>query len=561
MNLFETEIRNLLKKHTQAEISLEKPAQPEFGDYAFPCFLLAKEMKKSPALIAKDIAAKIKPSKLVQKAEAKGPYVNFFVKKDALAEDVLAKIAKEKDSYGSAKHKEKIMIEYVAPNTNKPLHLGHVRNLLLGESLAKIYEFLGCKVIRVNLNNDRGVHICKAMLAYKLWGSSREPDKKTDHFVGDFYVMYSKKEKENPELENEIQAMLKLWEKGDRETIALWKKMNKWAIDGFSETYKTFGVKFDKIYKESEHYLAAKDIVLDGLKRGIFEKDDDGNVVARLEKYGLPDKVLLRADGTSIYMTQDINLAKIKYDDYKMDRSIYVVGSEQILHFRQLFRILEMLGFGHTESLFHLSYGMVYLPEGKMKSREGTVVDADNLVEEVVGLAGNEINKRHSDLDEKEIEKRAKQIGMGALTFFILKYDPIKDFTYHPEESISFEGETGPYVQYAHARICSIMRKFEGKISGDADLSLLKTEHEANLVSHLGDFPAVVEEAAGHYRPNAIARYLLELSQMFNEFYHACPILKEEEKLRDARLLLTDCVRQVLKNGLLLLSIDAPEEM
>ena len=568
MQLFKEAIIKLLKKEIKGQIELETPPDSKLGDYAFPCFGLAKELRKSPMEIAKDLASKLKPNKYIKEIKSTGPYVNFFVSNEILNETILNEILKQKEKYGfSEKKNKKIVVEFPAPNTNKPLHLGHVRNMLIGESLSRILEFNGYKLFRVNLNNDRGIHICKSMLAYKKWGDTKTPkseNKKSDHFVGDFYVLYNKKLKENPDLDKEAQEMLRKWEAGDKEIVELWKKMNNWAINGFNETYKTFGIKHDKTYNESEHYDKAKDIVLDGLKKGIFKKDDDENVFVELEKYNIPNKILLRADGTSVYMTQDLMLAQLKYKDFKMDKSIFVVGSEQKLHFRQLFKILELIGFKNFDGCYHLAYGMIYLPEGKMKSREGTVIDADNLVGDMIALARKEIQKRH-DLDKKEIDQRAEQIGMGALIFFILKYDALKDFVFNPKESISFEGETGPYIQYAHARICSILRKFGKRIDKSfldkTDLSLLKEKQETELIKLLGKFPDVVEDAASSYKPSLIARYLIDLSQSFNEFYHIHQILKEKEELKNARILLIDSVRQVLKNGLNLLGIEAPEKM
>ncbi len=432
--------------------------------------------------------------------------------------------------------------------------------MLLGQSLSRILSFAGFKVFHVNLNNDRGVHICKAMLAYKLFGKGKEPDKKPDHFVGGFYVLYAKKAAENPEMETQIQEMLRKWELGDNETLQLWKKINSWALKGFEETYRAFGIKFDKVYNESEHYVEGKNIVIDACKKGLLKKDEKGNILIELKEYGMPDKILLRADGTSIYVTQDINLARLKYNDFKMDKSVYVVGSEQILHFKQLFKILQLLKIYSGET-YHLAHGMVYLPEGKMKSREGRVVDADNLVEEMNAVAEQEIRKRYGKISGEEIKKRSMQIGMGSIRFFILKYDPLKDFVFNPEESISFDGETGPYVQYAHARICSIIEKYGKKLPESADFSLLNEKEEQLLIRLLFRFPAIVEAAANSYKPMLIARYLLDISQTFNNFYHQRQIIKADGKTRNARLLLISAVRQVLRNGLELLAIEAPERM
>jgi len=556
---FRKEIVKLIAKHGKLTAEaidgiLEVPPNLDMGDYAFPCFFLAKERKESPLKIAKELASEIKPSKSISKIEAKGPYLNFFIDKPGFAKFVLT----EEPEF--TKRKGTIMIEYSQPNTNKPQHLGHVRNDLLGMTISVLLQKLGYKVIKVNTINDRGIHICKSMLAYQKWGNNKEPDKKSDHFVGDFYVMFAQKAKENPELEKEALELLNKWEVGDKETIAVWKKMNKWALDGFEQTYKDLGVKFDKVYYESEIYKAGKKIILDALNKGIFEKDETGAVIAKLEP-DLPNKVLLRTDGTSLYITQDIALAIQKFTDYKLDKSIYVVGSEQDLYFKQLFKVLDLLGYKGVEKCYHLSYGMVYLPSGKMKSREGTVVDADDLIKEVKDLARAELLKRYKDLTEDELNKRAEQIGLGALKFMMLKTDPKKDMLFNPEESISFEGETGPYLQYTHARICSILAKEDGTIKSKVDFSLLNEKVEQNLINQLFLFQETVEEAAEQYKPSLVARYLLELTQTFNEFYHKCPVIQAEQNLKEARLLLIDRTRQVIKEGLLLLGIESPERM
>ena len=370
----------------------------------------------------------------------------------------------------------------------------------------------------------------------------------------------NKQEKENPEIEEEAKEMLRKWEAGDKETVALWKKMSRWANDGFSETYKTLGIKFDRLYYESEIYKFGKDIIMDGLKKGKFI-EEDGAIVADLEEYKLPKKVLIRSDGTSIYMTQDIYLAKRKFDEYKIDSSVYVVGSEQNLHFLQLFKILEILGFEFAKKCHHLSYGMVYLPSGKMKSREGTVVDADDIVAELKELAMKEINARYKDIGKAEAEERAGKIGLGALKFFLLRMDPAKDMTFNPEESISFEGETGPYVQYTYARCSSILRKYNMEIPEDIDFSLY-SEAEISIIKHLASYPNIVSEASCAFKPSLICRFLLDLCQMFNEYYHNTPVLKaESEKIVKARVLLVASVREILNSGLALLGIEVLEEM
>ncbi len=540
------------------EIILEIPDK-QFGDIAFPCFALAKYRKKSPHLISHDLAVKLNSAlpKHIHAVTAEGPYVNFMLNKKNVASVVLTAIHTQKELYGSKQQKKKIMVEFSSPNTNKPLHLGHVRNNALGDSIARIFAFLGNDVVKACLVNDRGIHICKSMLAYKKWGHSKNPDKKSDFFVGDFYVLFAKKAAENPELEQEAQEILRQWEKGDKETVALWKKMNQWVYDGFEKTYAQLGISFHKYYYESEIYTFGKEIVLNGLKKGIFF-DKEGAIVAPLEDVGLPNKVLVRSDGTTIYMTQDIYLAQKKFHDYPLDLSIYVVGSEQNMHFHQLFAILKKLGYPWADSCYHLSYGMVNLPEGRMKSREGTVVDADAIIGEMITLAKEEISKRHPELPAVELQNRSRQVGLAALKFYMLKIDAAKDMIYNPKESISFEGETGPYVQYTHARICSILNK--AKLPEELNLNGFG-ETENYLITMLEKFPAIVEDAAKHYRPSMITRYLLDLCQEFNSYYHDVPVLKAEEDVRNARLYLLSCIKTVLENGLGLLGIEAPDQM
>lgn len=561
MDKFRQDAINFLKTETKLkDIPLEIPPDPKMGDYAFPCFALSKQLKKSPNDIAKDIAAKFRPTEYLSEAKPTGPYLNFFVNQNLLRETTLKDIQKHKEKYGSKKSKnEKIMIEYSSPNTNKAQHLGHVRNNLLGIALSNILEFSGYKVIKTCLMNDKGMGVAKSMLAYRLWGNNQEPDIKSDHFVAKWYIEFGSRAKDDPELEDKAKQLNKLFEEGDPKTIELWKKMSKWVYDGYDITYKRLGCVFDKIYYETRIYKKGKDIVAKGLKQGIFE-EDEGAVIANLEKFKIPNKVLLKSDGTSLYITQDIYLAELKEKEFGVDRSIYVVASEQNLHFQQLFVILKLLGHKWAKKCYHLIYGMINLPEGKMKSREGTVVNADDLMDDMEKLAETEIKKRH-DLPEDEIKRRAVQIGIGALKFYILKYEPAKDFLYNPKESISFEGETGPYVQYAHARICSIFRKYGKDIDYDADYSLLNSDYEKKLVILLKQFPGLINDSAEHYKPSMICHYLLNLAQQFNEFYHNCPILRAEEDVMKARLALADSVRQVLKNGLALLGIEAPEEM
>ena len=559
--MFKKEVENFLKKYARVkEVYLEIPPSPDMGDYAFPCFQIAKELKKSPVEIAEELVKKFPERSIFRKVEARGPYINFFIDDGRISDFVIKKIMKEKERYGSFnKTKKTVVVESPSPNTNKPLHLGHLRNMILGMSIANLLRKAGCKVHAVDLINDRGVHICKSMLAYKLWGKNKQPDKKTDHFVGDFYVLFSSKAKQDSSLEDKTRELLVKWEKNDKGAVALWKKMNGWAVRGIYQTYKEFGLKIEKIYRESEHYTKGRDIVLEGLKKNVFEKDKDGSIFIDLTSYGLDKKVLLRGDGTSVYITQDIYLAKKRYEDFKMDRMVYVVGSEQIYHFKVLFKILELLGYGFAKNCYHLAYGMVYLPEGKMKSREGNVVDADNIMADVTDLARKEIKKRFPNLSNKEVEKRAKIIGLGAIKFFLIKYDPLKDFTFNPKESLSFEGETGPYVQYAYARISAILRS--SKTLGKADYKVLTHEKEMNLVKLLNEFPLVMEQAANNYKPSLIAHYLIKLAKSLNLFYQECPVLKEETKIKNARLHLIKAVSYVLKEGLGLLDVEVLERM
>jgi arginyl-tRNA synthetase len=571
---FQKDIEKILKKHTKlSEINLEIPPDSSLGDFAFPCFVLSKVLKKNPNEIAKELAEKINPDKTIKWVKAVGPYLNFFVNKEQLSEDILKRIFKEKDEYGLQKKTNKtILVEYPGPNTNKPLHLGHLRNMVLGTSLSKILSANGNLVYDVNINNDRGIHICKSMLAYKKWGKddspetqenqrlSGEPKLKSDHFVGKYYVIFAQKLKENPKLEEEAKELLRKWEQGDKETIDLWKKMNKWALDGFKETYKRFGIKHKKEYYESQIYQKGKEIVKEGLKKEIF-KEKDGAIIVNLEKEGYGEKVMLRADGTSVYITQDLYVAKQRYEDFKFDKLIYVVATEQNYHFKVLFEVLKKLKYPFADRLYHFAYGMVNLTTGKMKSREGTVVDADNLLDEMIGLAKKETKKREKTISDKELDKRSEKIAMAAIRFFLLKSDSIKDMLFDPEESISFDGETGPYLQYTYARINSILKKHSGEVDPNADTNLLKEKEEQDLIVMLNNFNDIVKKSGETYKLHIIARYLLDLAQSFNNFYHSFPVLKAKEELMKSRLLLISCIKQVLKNGLNLLGIDVLEKM
>ena len=570
MTSIEQEIANSLEKvigqHLKSEqiISLlEVPPQPELGDFAFPCFQLAPTLKKGPKEIAEFLSKEISPPKIIEKIQPTGPYLNFFVKKDWIAGKALSRVLKEKDSFGTSKtgKKSKVMVEYSAPNTNKPLHVGHLRNDSIGMSISLLLEATGNKVTKTNLVNDRGIHISKSMLAYQKWGKNKKPNKKSDHFVGDFYVLFNKEAKDDQSLNADAQFLLKKWENKDKDTLALWKKMNKWAFDGFKETYKNFGSKFDVWLKESDFFDKARPLIQQGLDSGLFFEDDNGAIVAKLEHHNLPNKVVQRSDGTSIYITNDLALTKHKFEKFKLDQAIWVVGSEQNLYFQQLFQIFEQLGFKWAKQCKHRTYGMVYLPEGKMKSREGTVVDADDLMGEVRTLAEKEIKKRYPKLSKAELEKRAKAISLAAIKFFMLRIDEIKDLYFDPKESISFEGETGPYVQYTYARAKSILRK-AGKAGKKPDLSLLQSDSEKQIVTLLYNFPETVEKAASSLKPHKICHFLIELASAFNSFYHSTPVIKAETpELAGARLALVEATALVLKNGLKLLNIQPIEKM
>ena len=549
----QTQISNLLKKYTkQKEILLETPSNPNLGDYAFPCFQLAKVEKKNPAEIAADLAEKIPLIKGIEKIQATGPYLNFFVDKNIQSELILSSILKPKKQRKKAK---KVVIESPGPNTNKPLHIGHLRNMVLGISIKNLQEAAGNKAISVDIINDRGIHIAKSVLAYQLYGNNKPPNKKPDHFIGDFYVLFAKKSAENSQLEEEAHKLVQKYEAKDKPTLAIFKKMNSWAIKGMNQTYKRVGMKIQKTYLESQHYEKGKEIVLNGLKRKVFQKNKDGNIMVNLGELG--EKVLLRADGTSIYITQDIYIAIKRHEDFHMDKMIYIVGSEQIHHFKVLFKILELLGHKYSRNYLHLSYGMVYLPEGKMKSREGKVIDADSLLDEMHSLAEKELKKRYKKLSKKELEKRAEIIAQSAVKFFLLKYDSLKDFTFMPEKSISFEGDTGPYIQYTYARASSILRKvrnFKPAFNFTEDI-----EHQ--LINHLSKFREIVDEAAEKYKPHLIAHYSLNLAHLFNEFYHKYQVLTAEKTIKESRLTLVKATQKTLKSSLEILGIKPLERM
>lgn len=572
-----------------SQITLQKTKKEFKGHYTLVTFPLLKISKKNPEQTAQEIGTYLGAnSAVIADFNVIKGFLNLTISSSVWA-DLLNQINQDPEFgiVAPADDAPLYMVEYSSPNTNKPLHLGHVRNNLLGHSLCEVLKANGKKVVKTNIVNDRGIHICKSMLAWQKWGNGETPEsfgKKGDHLIGDYYVLFdknykaelaelqsqglSKEESENQSsLMNEAREMLRKWESGDEEVVTLWRTMNSWVYAGFDETYKKLGVSFDKIYYESETYLAGKDEVLRGLKEGLFYQQEDGSVWADLTSYGLDQKILLRSDGTSVYMTQDIGTAKLRFDDYPIDTMIYVVGNEQNYHFQVLSILLDMLGFEFGKGLVHYSYGMVELPEGKMKSREGTVVDADDLVEEMVDTA-RETSAELGKLDDctlEEADEIARIIGLGALKYFILKVDPKKNMTFNPKESIDFNGNTGPFIQYTHARIKSILRKAESQgieIPETLSTAVGLSEKEEGLVQLVAEFQGVVKQAGEEYNVSLIGNYVYELAKEYNQFYHDYQILKEEDVVvRDFRIVLSKNVALTIQKGMKLFGIDVPERM
>lgn len=550
------------------QLVAEVPPKPELGDIGFPMFPYSKILRASPAQIAAAVVealAKNEETAELGVARAEGPYVNIALNRTAVAAEVLEAAGTAPGEYGKNRSfaGRRVMLEFSSPNTNKPLHLGHLRNDALGESVSRILAANGAEVFKIDLINDRGVHICKSMLAYMAYGAGRTPEsegQKSDHFVGDYYVRFNELKKEDPEAEEKAQQLLVKWEAGDPETIALWKTMNRWAEGGIRQTYERTGISFQKYYHESEIYVTGKDEVLRGVDSGVFFKAEDGSLRVDLSDIGLETKVLLRKDGTSIYMTQDIGLAIERHRDWPFDQLVYVVASEQQYHFRVLFHILKKLGYEWAQNLYHLSYGLVNLPEGRMKTREGTVVDADALLDSLRELAVEEITAKGREDAVGDIEDTAEKIALGAVHFYLLQATPAKDMIFNPKESLSFNGATGPYIQYMGARISSMLRKHEageGNARGGAVRpELLVGDSEWTLVRKIFEFPDAVAQAARSFDPSAVAVYLYELAAAFSKFYHDNPILTAEDKDTAAtRLALAKAARVVLKNGLELVCI------
>ena len=569
-----------------SSISLQATRREFRGSHTLVVFPWVKAARKSPEAVAEEIGKWLKEN---EPAVADYNVVKGFLNIEVdpkVWNSVLAAIVSD-DNFGiteAGPDSPLVMVEYSSPNTNKPLHLGHLRNILLGSSLAKILAAGGNRVVKTNIVNDRGIHICKSMLAWKKWFDGRTPADcgiKGDHLVGDCYVAFSSHLKEEVEklmasgmdkdqaeaastLMAEAREMLRLWEAGDPEVRALWEMMNSWVYEGFDQSYRRMGVDFDKIYYESQTYLDGKAKVLEGLEKGLLYRREDGSVWADLTAEGLDHKLLLRSDGTSVYMTQDIGTAKQRFDDYPIDRMIYVVGNEQNYHFQVLSILLDRLGFNWGRDLVHFSYGMVELPEGKMKSREGTVVDADDLMDEMIQGAREVSNERgRGDMSPEEADEVARIVGMGALKYFLLKVDPRKNMTFNPKESIDFNGNTGPFIQYTYARIRSVLRKAaESGIAIEGYDTVEPNEKETSLIQHLADFPALVAEAGRSYSPALVANYVYELVKEYNQFYHDCTILNEPDTaVRAMRLALSALTADVVRRGMWLLGIEVPERM
>ena len=565
-------------------VVIETPPRAEMGDLAFPMFPYAPILKRSPneiaGLVAERIAGPLASRSAEQSAlgavgaarvEVQGPYLNVHLDRQLVTAEVIADVLKSVDLYGRGEDLagRRIIVEFSAPNTNKPLHLGHLRNDALGMSVARILASLGAEVFKVNLINDRGVHICKSMVAYQRFSGGTTPEaqgQKGDHLVGDYYVRFAEWAKENPQAEELARQMLKSWEEGDPEVRELWERMNRWAIQGIEQTYKKTGVTFDKIYLESETYLLGRKIVELGLEKKVFYREEDGSVWIDLSAEKLDKKVLMRSDGTSVFLTQDLGTAVQRYQDQPFDRMIYVVGNEQRYHFQVLFKVLELLGYDWAENLYHLAYGMVNLPEGKMKSREGTVVDADDLIEDLERLAEEEIRKRNREQEVGNLKEAVEKIALGALNYYLLQPSPLKDMIFDPRESLSFSGNTGPYLQYTGARISSMLHKFNQRArefeGGAFREQLLRQSDEWLIVKQLGTYPDSVLQAAEELNPSLITTALFELAQTFSHYYHDNPVLHNEDPdLVVSRITLARVVRQVLYNGMRLIGVPFLDRM
>jgi len=551
-----------------ADIVAEVPPKPELGDLAFPLFSYAKVLRQGPPVLAKQIAAALAPFSSEAEILTLGAYLNLKYARPAVTRTVIERVLDAGEAWGrsAALGGSQVMVEFSSPNTNKPLHIGHLRNNALGESVSRILKAAGADVYKVDLINDRGVHICKSMLAYQKFGEGTTPQSegvKPDRFVGDYYVKFARWAETDASAEAQAQELLLKWESGDAEVRRLWATMNGWALDGVGQTYKRQGISFDRIYKESETYLLGKDVIAQGLAKGVFRKREDGAVVIdlpwkdRAEDEANAVKVMLRPDGTSIYITQDLGTAVSRHADWPFNELVYVVANEQDFHFRVLFYVLRQLGYDWTEKLFHLSYGMVKLPDGsRIKSRSGTTADADDILDDLRGGALEEIRSKGREGEVGDAGATAEAIALGALHYFLLQAAPAKDMIFDPKESLSFNGNTGPYLQYVGARISSMLAKVSNEDSGVWDAALLSSQEEWELVKLVGAFPDTVEAAARAKDPSVVAAFAYDLGKAFSKFYHDYPVLNAGEPVLVAgRLKLSRAVLVVLKHAFELLNI------
>lgn len=591
VKLIETELTDALREvlgvaEVEPKVELQATHSEFAGDYTLVVFPWIRQARRKPEALAEAIGKIVSQrGKAVRAYNVVKGFLNLSVA-DAVWTCALQELSADSD-YGrkpAGSSGRTVVVEFSSPNTNKPQHLGHIRNNLLGHAISEILKAAGDTVYKANLINDRGIHICKSMIAWQRYGNGATPESagvKGDHFVGDYYVRFDKEYKQEietlkaqgrnqEEAESEApilleaQKMLRQWEANDPETRSLWKRMNEWVYDGFNTTYGTMGISFDKVYYESETYLLGKEAVQEGLRKGVFYRREDGSVWIDLREDGLDEKLLLRKDGTSVYMTQDIGTAVRRQEEFGADMMMYVVGNEQEYHFQVLKLVLSKLGYRWAEGIYHLSYGMVFLPEGKMKSREGTVVDADDLMQSLFAIARETSDTlgKLANLSEAEKEATYRQVGLAALKYMILKIDPKRNITFDPNESIDFNGNTGPFLQYTHARACSVLARLSATEQDTPVSASSLCDYERTLIRRLTQYPATVENAARAYSPALIANYLYELAREFNQFYHELPIAKEADAtIRQLRTTITKAVRYVLANGMSLLGIDAPEQM
>jgi arginyl-tRNA synthetase len=567
--MFEKEVIKILEKIIKGrkiEKTLEIPPQPEFGDLASSiCFSLSKEMKKSPQQIANELVSKIKIPKgsIISKVDAKAGYINFFFDYSAISKFILKKIIEERDNFGKSNvgKEKKVMVEYSQPNPVHPMHIGHSRSTFLGDVFSNILDFTNFKVIRANYMNDTGLQVAKLVIAYSMWGENKAPDSKPDMWLWKYYVRFHEEAKNNLDLEEKAREILRKFEIDHYErTIKIWNKIVKWCIEGFEETYKKLGVRFDVYFFESEHRAAGKKLIKIAIEKGIAFKSEEGAIVANLEKYGLPNFIILRSDGTGLYATSDLGMTPYKFEKYKLDKSIWVVASAQDLYFKQLFKILELLGFPWIKNCKHFSYDLVHMPEGKMSSREGRAVMIDEVLNQLTQKVLKEVEKKNPKISKEKKIDISEKIAIGAFKYSILKVEPHKTITFDWDRMLSLEGDTGPYIQYAHVRANKILEK-AGKWKNNFYIKDLCSEEKV-LVKKLMQFPEIIAQSVEDMRPHYICNYARDLSDVFTNFYHSCPVIKADtEELKNYRLTLVETTKIVLKNCLKLLGIDTPKLM